>query len=1404
MHLLPEINFEHMRGKAPSGSRRDGFEELCSQLMISGGLVAWPPDTIFSTFGNPDGGREGRGVLSSGASWCWQAKYLFELGDAAFSQIDKSVRRAISTEANLARYYVLLPYDPPAGDTPRTKSAFTKWNEYVERREAAAESVGKTVRFIYLGEHQLRSCLLQPSQVGRLRYWFDLDGFSDERFIEIVARAEADVGERYSPELNVGLPISQVFEGLGRTTAFQDVIRVKLGALRKARGDYGLSVPEVETDLFRQAIDDVNRCLDQLDEVVVLASSQARGPDGVLPDLLSEIEPTWQPLDSVSELLRKYCLRDGCYVGNAAGLASEVRAIRSAINELSELAHGRDWQSFGQRAVLITGTGGSGKTHLLCDLAKKRTATGLPTLIALGEQFEKGPIDAELSRIIGFNGPPGQLLATFDAACQTAGEIGLLIIDALNEATDRKLWSKYLGSFFNEVAQRPHLRLVLSCRTEFLVDTFPSRLQDHMMAFQHTGFAEFTRGAIRQFLDWYNIERPSFPMLDPEFTNPLFLKLLCTTLQQRGEHSFPRTGVGTTWIYDSFLDAIDARLGAEDRCDYDPASGLVRIVVAQLASAMYAGGRRLAKTQVEAMTSALLPDRPWSVSLLNGLLKEGLLSEHMVDGTSYIRFGYERLGDIAIGRLIAAKDLSEIEAECRRMAERWYQYSGVLQALASVLPEIHGVELIDMLDVGTTEYHFYAHGDFLRSLAWRQSTAVSDRSVELLEELQKNADVSDAATNALLQVAAVPNHKLNAAWLHIRLMGTPLPERDATWSWFCDRQDDVDGHLPVLIEWAWSDASTAATDEVRYLVALTLSWALSSSNRLTRDNSTKALIALLEESPPVYQQMLRDFRGVDDDYIEERLLSVGCGIAQRAERPESVFVVADAVRDFTLTRGYWPENLHSRDYVRRVIEEALEREWTPGIDDIATRIRPPYESTWIQECRSQDEIEAMSGPPDYFYSSVSHKVMSDFDDFRKYIIDSVLREFDLPSEVDADVVARLIFDQVLTLGWTPQRFQSIDRNLPRQSSGEGKKLEGFAQKYIWIAFKRISGRIADHHRLRPDFHGGGRTQYDTPLDAYGHDIDPTVLLRRTENRTYEDTSRTWFAPIDVAFPVHLDGEWPNNDSNVPQVDRLLVGRHHTGSAWLVLDGHYQWSQPQPPEDAATREPHHQIWTQIRSYIIDPDHVGIWREWAEGQNWNRRWSPESGSPSGLLLADHPYKSDWPSPAERDGTYREELQPPGDYMITTTRYGGVANDLDQSDSKHLYGLLPSTSFCALLGLQRMDDFRWGAEGTVLAENFSIREVGPDTIHVSMEALASVLRADHRCLLWTIIGEKQTLSKHFDWLVDGKSIIRAFSASYIFDGEIIRLLYANSRTLHVGGGESNNTAWSLPARVLVDAGL
>ena len=77
------------------------------------------------------------------------------------------------------------------------------------------------------------------SQQGRHWFWFNDDRFSNSWFVSRVEEAVANAGERYSPELNVNLPLRNNFDALGRTPEFFTKIqrffydfRIELKALR--------------------------------------------------------------------------------------------------------------------------------------------------------------------------------------------------------------------------------------------------------------------------------------------------------------------------------------------------------------------------------------------------------------------------------------------------------------------------------------------------------------------------------------------------------------------------------------------------------------------------------------------------------------------------------------------------------------------------------------------------------------------------------------------------------------------------------------------------------------------------------------------------------------------------------------------------------------------------------------------------------------------------------------------------------------------------------------------------------------------------------------------------------------------------------------------------------------------
>ena len=90
-----------------NGGQDKGFEQLCAQLADA----ERPAGSIFRRKGTPDAGVECYAILSDGAEWGWQAKYVDTLGKSQWVELDSSVRTALQKHPRLVRYFVCVPLD---------------------------------------------------------------------------------------------------------------------------------------------------------------------------------------------------------------------------------------------------------------------------------------------------------------------------------------------------------------------------------------------------------------------------------------------------------------------------------------------------------------------------------------------------------------------------------------------------------------------------------------------------------------------------------------------------------------------------------------------------------------------------------------------------------------------------------------------------------------------------------------------------------------------------------------------------------------------------------------------------------------------------------------------------------------------------------------------------------------------------------------------------------------------------------------------------------------------------------------------------------------------------------------------------------------------------------------------
>ena len=96
----------------------------------------------------------------------------------------------------------------------------------------------------------------------------------------------------------------------------------------------------------------------------------------------------------------------------------------------------------------------------------------------------------------------------------------------------------------------------------------PEQVRAYAVTVRHTGFADRSYHAARAYFEHYSVTLPSTPLLQPEFNNPLFLKLFCQSLSGKTPREIPSGFYGISEVFSGLLDDVNTRLST--RLDYNP------------------------------------------------------------------------------------------------------------------------------------------------------------------------------------------------------------------------------------------------------------------------------------------------------------------------------------------------------------------------------------------------------------------------------------------------------------------------------------------------------------------------------------------------------------------------------------------------------------------------------------------------------------------------------------------------------------------------------------------------------------------------------------------------------------------------------------------------------------------
>jgi hypothetical protein len=873
--------------------------------------------------------------------------------------------------------------------------------------------------------------LLKKSFLPLIDYsYLGENGLTPLFFANQVEREIKNLGPRFNEKLNFELPIAQIFNSISNNSVYRQNIVVKIDrwltekGYRKLKDNEFLVEIEVELKALQQ---------EMKDWLIEFQSHFLETEIAILP-LIEKVKAFNKKIsDKWHEIFNLSIKQKDEKEKSKKSFDSELnrlREIEDANRELIENIDDLNINLTNHPTLIIEGGAGCGKSHLLGDIATQRNCQNLPTILLLGTTFFDTTLEQNVLKKIDVSCSFNDFLENLNSIGLQINSRVLILIDAINEGAGMDLWKNQIAGFIDEVAKYPAIGLTLTIRSTYFDDIIPVDFNSNpnITIIKHEGFKGNEYEALRLFCKYYNLKLPNFPILNPEFSNPLFLHIICEAVKDLPDKSFPKGFNGINKTYELYKKSLNKKF-EEKRPEYKY-QNIVSKAIEKLSEAIFETEyQSLEISDAVKLFNAEFTRFPL---LFSDLIEESVLIKmrneyDRENPKDIVFFSYQRLGDFFMAEelLKSYKTKKEIknafanDTKFQKIANEYqWSYRGVVEAFSILLPERYDLELFELIslffhenvDKRNKKFQIgHTYESFTRilldSLKWRELSSINDKKIT--NWIQENGRLrTEDWWYTLTELAAIPNHPFNGDRLHRILLRYPMPKRDGLWQnyirWYSDYDDNkIAFPLKRLIDWAWSPNISSNIDfETSRLVAQTLAWVLSSTDIALRDKTTKALVNLLEQQPEALINVLTAFKDIDDLYILDRLYAVAYGCILRTEKEDSIKTIAQYIYETIFKNGNPPIHILIRDYARNAVEYAIYK--NVGLDVDVELIRPPYNNKMPILPESEDDVKEYKldyDSPNFKinhgmeHNAIYNSLISGIADFGHYIVESAVDDF---------------------------------------------------------------------------------------------------------------------------------------------------------------------------------------------------------------------------------------------------------------------------------------------------------------------------------------------------------------------------------------------------------------------------
>ena len=902
---------------------------------------------------------------------------------------------------------------------------------------------------------------------------FCLDRSKIHGFLE---RQIAKLGARYTPELSLDTDLGKRLYAVSMPQDLIDDVSEKATPIanKMSRILRGLAASEEATSTFSPLLPELEDICDHLRSI-----ADCKSNDGFLSEIVSIQDFVTQQFINL-------------VVPNKESEGKGTRALRedisTAIDQIRSLyifCSSKGVFEMGKRCFLITGEAGSGKSHAVADFLKGYVSVGGVGLLFLGNEFLHGEdVVDQLVKQSGFDCGRDDILSEASRlASTTSDRPAIVVVDALNEGEGPLLWQNQINRLIEATAKFDNVKLILTARSSSVDDIIPAPLKrsDFLSQMECNGFEGDEDYALRAFCNYYGLAFPSFPPLSWEFSNPLYLKLLCEYLKASGKRGIERD-YSFTDITDHYLDEIDRRVEQTLRPDGYPCVGLVKDAVwAIVTSTDYNGYSITYKKAIKVVAEAVTGFYANPSKLMGQLVSENLFNVFGHGGEAELYFAYQRVGEVYYWQARLAgfsredPDLIEsLRVSIQPLLQRAWSWDAV-QTLSVVLPEMLDVEAFQILDVESDHERAELASCFVEGLPWRHSPVLSAEVRRYINTDVLHFQIAfEGFIGALIDLSYEEENPYNAILLDKMFRGWSTASRDAEWT-FLISTSRADACMQIS-EWCWRNADKLS-DVAASLVSIFLCWTCSSTCPVLRDTATKALTATVIAHPGIAAGLWERFKDIGDDYILERLIAMLFGAYCHVPEALSWPAIASGIYELVFCGEETYPNILVRDYARSMIKRMVRR---------GTIEEEPFKkaferghSSWYEHVPSNEEIDEFENKVKKEYGEHSdeansvrriiHSMTTEYGrgtcaygDFGRYVFGIHVDMWDNQFNSDQDL-ANIVTDRVLNGCYSVEKHSRFDAYVLKHQNGMVFHAERIGKKYQRVETRRILARLVDNY-----------------------------------------------------------------------------------------------------------------------------------------------------------------------------------------------------------------------------------------------------------------------------------------------------------------------------------------------------